>query len=89
MQAMMSFQEKAQKKIDAQKRSKKEWEESWDLSFVQTTTGKMMKKGLCFKCSARGHRANECKTKDLTSAADGMQAVQIKDQEHVFSWMTN
>ena len=49
----------------------------------------MMKKGLCFECGKRGHRANQCKTKDETSAADGIQAVQINNQEHTCSWMNN
>ena len=51
--------------------------------------GEMIEKGLCFKFGKRGHRANECKTKDMTSAVDGMQAVQVEDQEQMFSWMTN
>ena len=49
----------------------------------------MKKKGLCFKCGKRDHRANQRKTKEETGAEGGMQAVQVEDQEPVFSWMNN
>ena len=87
LQTMMLFQEGAQKKTDAKKRRKQAEDESPGLSFAQMTKGEMMKKGLCFKCGKHGHRANQCKAKDETSAADGVQAVQVEDQEQVNSWM--
>ena len=89
LQMIMLFQEGAQKKIDTKKRCKQAEDESPGLLFLQMTKGKMMKKNLCFKCGKHDHRTNECKTKDMTSAGDGMQAVQVEDQEQVFSWMTN
>ena len=72
----MLFQQGAQRKTDTKKRCNKELEESPDLSFAQMTKGEMMKKGLCFECDKCGHGAKQCKTKDETSAADGIQVVQ-------------
>ena len=56
---------------------------------MQMSKAEMTKKGLCFKREKHGHRANECKTKGDTSAADGMQALQFEDQKQVFSGMSN
>ena len=86
---MMLFQEGAQKKIDAKKRHKQAEDESPGLPFVQMIKAAEMRKGFCFKCGKRGHRANQCKTKDETSAAEGVQTMQIEDQEQVYSWMNN
>ena len=70
LQTMMLFQEGTQKKIVVKKKCKQAEDESPDLLFAQMTKGKMMKKCLFFKCSKLGHRANECKTMDVTSAVD-------------------
>ena len=88
LQIKLLFQEGAQRKIEAKKRCKQAEDES-PGSFAQMTKAEMMKKGLCFKCGKHGHRANECKTKEETSAAGGMQAVQVEDRDQVFSWMSN
>ena len=86
LQIMTLFQEGTQKKNDAKKQCKQAEDESPSLLFAQMTKADTMKKGLCFKCGKCVHRANECKTKEETIAAEGMQAVQVEDQEQV-EWM--
>ena len=89
LQTMMLFHEGWQRKMDAKKQCKQAEDESHGLLFAQMTKAEMTKKGLCFKCGKHGRRANECKTKEETSAAGGMQAVQVENRDQVFSWMSN
>ena len=84
----MLHSEEANKKRAKEKRHKPA-DESPNLQFAQMTKAEKMKKGLCSKCGKCGHKANQCKAKDETGAADGFQAVQIDNQEQVHSQMSN
>jgi hypothetical protein len=59
-------------------------EGSPEVAFAQMKKTKMIKKGLCFCCGKKGHKASECKKKkkedEETADRDNMQVQQL-------SWM--
>jgi Zinc knuckle len=67
------------------KRQSVETEEgSPDISFVQMKKIDMIKKGLCFRCGEKGHKASECeKKKESEETAEGTMHM----QQQQFSWM--
>ena len=89
LQTKMLHSKGAHKKTAREKRHTLAEDESPPLLFVCMTKAEMTKKGLCLKCGKHGRKADQCKAKVEASAADGIQAVHINNQEQVHSWVSN
>jgi Zinc knuckle len=88
LQVLMVYAEQPVYKSIMKKLKKKQLAEtdegSPEVAFVQMKKTKMIKKGLCFQCGEKGHKASECKKKkkedEETTERDNMQMQQ-------FLWM--
>ena len=56
------------------------------MSFVQVTKREMMKKGLCFKCKKRGHKAVDCPNGDGKEQTKEVQQLQAEGSETRYPW---
>lgn len=63
LQVLLLYQEGVHKKASGKMKQQID-EERPDLSFAQVSKQEMYKRGLCFKCGKKGHRASECPKKD-------------------------
>ena len=70
---------------------KKQPEEKVELNFAQMSVEEMRRKGLCYKCGKKGHRAFECKKVDdnKTEQKEETQHAMVKEEEQgqQYDWM--
>jgi hypothetical protein len=74
------------KKLSKEKKKEAELVEIPEFRFMMSKT-EMMKKGLCFRCGKKGHKAHECNNnRGGAESGDDNGQQHMQTQEHPFSW---